>query len=91
MCAILSIPDSQVLAERNPRLLLSLHNHADKVITGGLVVLEGYFLRKHGATFAENFYGLQRAPGFGAPGGNLTLRQQLSGVLFAVSETPHAA
>jgi len=75
---------SQVLAERNPRLLW-LHNAADNVLTGGFVMLEGYFLRKHGATFAENFYGLQRAPSFGGSGaGKLTLRQQLSSVLCMV-------
>jgi len=72
-----------VFAERNVRLL-PIHNNADDIITLGLCVLEGHYLRKHAATFAENFYGLQRTSAFGRVGMTLTLWQRICALMWTV-------
>ena len=64
--------------------LLQLHNHADNIITAALLMLEGYYLRKHGSSFAESFYDLQRAKNFGEEGTVLTLKEQMSSLFYVV-------
>lgn len=50
-----------VLAERlPPRAAVLLVGHWDAWQQGLLVLLEGYHLQRHGASFAEHFFGLQR-------------------------------
>eukprot|EP00930_Biecheleria_cincta_P027207 TRINITY_DN19101_c0_g1_i1.p1 TRINITY_DN19101_c0_g1~~TRINITY_DN19101_c0_g1_i1.p1 ORF type:complete len:367 (+),score=55.43 TRINITY_DN19101_c0_g1_i1:367-1467(+) len=49
-----------IWAERAPAWLLPLFSRWEAVYSAGLLFLEGYHLRIHGATFAEHFFGLRR-------------------------------
>eukprot|EP00933_Yihiella_yeosuensis_P041996 TRINITY_DN36432_c1_g1_i1.p1 TRINITY_DN36432_c1_g1~~TRINITY_DN36432_c1_g1_i1.p1 ORF type:complete len:370 (+),score=56.58 TRINITY_DN36432_c1_g1_i1:91-1200(+) len=56
-----------ILAERAPSRALPLIGRWQEVYSAFLLILEGYHLRIHGATFAEHFFGLQRQPSGGDP------------------------
>ncbi|EKM59344.1 uncharacterized protein PHACADRAFT_86095 [Phanerochaete carnosa HHB-10118-sp] len=49
-----------VFAQRYPRYLLRLVNRHEEFYATLMLFVERHYLRKHGASFAENFYGLKR-------------------------------
>ncbi|KAI0347330.1 hypothetical protein BDW22DRAFT_1387481 [Trametopsis cervina] len=49
-----------VFAQRYPRYLIRVVNRHEEFYAGLMFFVERYYLRKHGASFAENFYGLKR-------------------------------
>ncbi|KAJ3922734.1 cyclin-dependent protein kinase inhibitor [Lentinula edodes] len=49
-----------VFAQRYPRYLLRIVNKHEECYALFMVVVERHYLRKHGASFSENFYGLKR-------------------------------
>ncbi|KAF9008793.1 cyclin-dependent protein kinase inhibitor [Cyathus striatus] len=49
-----------VFAQRYPRYLLRVVNRHEEFYAGIMLIVERYYLRKHNASFAENFYGLKR-------------------------------
>ncbi|KAJ3561155.1 hypothetical protein NP233_g10369 [Leucocoprinus birnbaumii] len=49
-----------VFAQRYPRYLLKIVNRHEEFYAAIMLVVENYYLRKHNASFAENFYGLKR-------------------------------
>ncbi|KXN87959.1 Ankyrin repeat protein nuc-2 [Leucoagaricus sp. SymC.cos] len=49
-----------VFAQRYPRYLLRIVNRHEEFYAAIMLVVENYYLRKHSASFAENFYGLKR-------------------------------
>ncbi|TFK73006.1 hypothetical protein BDN72DRAFT_835322 [Pluteus cervinus] len=49
-----------VFAQRYPRYLLRIVNRHEEFYAAIMLVVERHYLRKHNASFAENFYGLKR-------------------------------
>ncbi|TRM68446.1 Pex12 amino terminal region-domain-containing protein [Schizophyllum amplum] len=49
-----------VFAQRYPRYLLRIVNRHEEFYAAIMLVVERYYLRKHNASFAENFYGMKR-------------------------------
>ncbi|KAF9452150.1 cyclin-dependent protein kinase inhibitor [Macrolepiota fuliginosa MF-IS2] len=49
-----------VFAQRYPRNLLRIVNRHEEFYAAIMLVVETYYLRKHNASFSENFYGLKR-------------------------------
>ncbi|EKM80418.1 hypothetical protein AGABI1DRAFT_120439 [Agaricus bisporus var. burnettii JB137-S8] len=49
-----------VFAQRYPRYLLKIVNRHEEFYAATMLVVESYYLKKHNASFAENFYGLKR-------------------------------
>ncbi|KAI0069147.1 hypothetical protein BV25DRAFT_1818118 [Artomyces pyxidatus] len=49
-----------VFAQRNPRYLLRIVNRHEEFYAMIMLFVERHYLRKHNASFAENFYGLKR-------------------------------
>ncbi|KIK65606.1 hypothetical protein GYMLUDRAFT_159297 [Collybiopsis luxurians FD-317 M1] len=49
-----------VFAQRYPRYLLRIVNRHEEFYAFIMLFVERHYLRKHGASFAENFYGLKR-------------------------------
>ncbi|KAF5370034.1 hypothetical protein D9758_001344 [Tetrapyrgos nigripes] len=49
-----------VFAQRYPRYLLRIVNRHEEFYAFIMLFVENYYLRKHGASFSENFYGLKR-------------------------------
>ncbi|PFH52605.1 hypothetical protein AMATHDRAFT_56666, partial [Amanita thiersii Skay4041] len=49
-----------VFAQRYPRYLLRIVNKHEEFYAFIMFIVERYYLRKHNASFAENFYGLKR-------------------------------
>lgn len=72
-----------VIAERHTALI-PLFNQADNVIAGTLVLIDLHHLNSFGSTFAEHFYGLQRASKFGRRADPLPRRAVLSSLLLSV-------
>jgi len=72
-----------VIAERHTALI-PLFNQADNVIAGLLALIDLHHLNSFGATFAEHFYGLQRAYQFGRRSDVLPRSAVLSSLFFSV-------
>ncbi|KAG5716083.1 Ankyrin repeat protein nuc-2 [Termitomyces sp. T112] len=49
-----------VFAQRYPRYLLRIVNRHEEFYAAIMLLVERYYLRKHNASFSENFYGLKR-------------------------------
>ncbi|KAK7470965.1 ubiquitin-protein ligase peroxin 12 [Stygiomarasmius scandens] len=47
-------------AQRYPRYLLRIVNRHEEFYAIIMLIVENYYLRRHGASFSENFYGLKR-------------------------------
>ena len=50
----------EIASERAPRALVPVLEYWQAIYTAFLLIVEGYNLRAHGATFAEHFFGLRR-------------------------------
>ncbi len=68
-----------ILAPRSQAAAWALR-HDSEIFFGGLAAVNWHFLRHYNATFAENFYSLQRAS---VPGVPLTPRQQVGSLLMS--------
>ncbi|KAF8165070.1 cyclin-dependent protein kinase inhibitor [Crassisporium funariophilum] len=49
-----------VFAQRYPRYILRIVNRHEEFYAAIMFVVERHYLKKHGASFSENFYGLKR-------------------------------
>ncbi|KAG8754770.1 ubiquitin-protein ligase peroxin 12 [Serendipita sp. 396] len=49
-----------VFAQRYPRYLIRIFNKHEEFYAAIMLLVERHYLRKHGASFSENFYGLVR-------------------------------
>ncbi|KAI5894258.1 uncharacterized protein SCHCODRAFT_02624182 [Schizophyllum commune H4-8] len=49
-----------VFAQRYPRYLIRIVNRHEEFYALIMLIVERYYLRKHNASFAENFYGMKR-------------------------------
>ena len=75
-----------IAAQRYPSYILRLHRFRDEVYLILSTMLEGHSLGHHGASFAEVFYGMQRASGHSSkqdPRGNVaSVAAQLAALLL---------
>ncbi|CAG5135545.1 unnamed protein product, partial [Candidula unifasciata] len=73
----------RVLSERYPEHLGRLFRHFDEIFLVFDTVVQSYYLKKYGGSFAENFYDLKRAPS-GRPDQPLLSKHRLASLACLV-------